>query len=156
MTGVCENEGHLGELSRTARVSRSALLIASALLATIALAGCGDGRRFTAEEFVDEVRAEGVELRLGEELFSEDESQETYAIELAQVAKLPGEGHEGPTTGSISVFDDTGGADEKLESCMATADLLCFQASNVAVVLEGSGIEAQQLGIAIERISEDE
>ena len=124
-------------------------------MAALALAGCGEGRQFTAEEFVEEVKAEGVELELGEELFSEDESQETYAVELAEVVRLPGEGHE-HSAGSLSVFDDTAGADEKLESCMATADLLCFQASNVVVVLEGGGIETQQLGLAIERLSEED
>jgi hypothetical protein len=126
----------------------------------LAVAGCGEGRQFTAEEFVDELKAEGVELELGEELFSDDESQELYAVELEPVAELPGE-HEGEgghehSGGSISIFDDTGSADEKVESCMATADLLCFQASNVVVVLEGGGIEAQQLGVAIERLSEED
>jgi hypothetical protein len=165
MSGVCENERHLGELLRKARARGSARasaapavvsLLTAALLA--ALAGCGEGRQFSAEEFVERVEAEGVELKLGDELFSDDESQELYAVELEPVAELPGAGggdgrdHSG---GSISVFDDTGAADEKVESCMATADLLCFQASNVVVVLEGGGIEAQQLGIAIERLSEE-
>ncbi len=153
MSGVCENERHLGELLRNPRAAGSACLLAVLLLA-FAAADCGEERSFTAEEFVEEVKTEGVELRLGEELFSDDDSQETYALELEQVVELPGEGRHGPIGGSLSVFDDTGGADEKVESCEATADLLCFQAANVVVVLEGGGIEAQQLGVAIERLSE--
>jgi hypothetical protein len=166
MSGVCENERHLGELLRKPRAggsARASAALALVSLLTIALlptfAGCGEGRQFTAEEFVEKVNAEGVELKLGDELFSDDESQELYAVELEPVAELPGAGegdareHSG---GSISVYDDTGSADEKVESCMATVDLLCFQASNVVVVLEGGGIEAQQLGIAIERLSEED
>ena len=154
MAGVRENEGHLSELLRKARAAGSTRIVALAGLAALLAAGCGEDRRFSAEEFADEVKAEGVELRLGEELFSEDEGQETHAVELEPVAKLPGADEENHTAGSISVFDDTGGADEKLESCKASADLLCFQASNVVVVLEGGGIEAQQLGVAIERLEE--
>ena len=71
------------------------------------------------------------------------------------MAKLPG-ADDHSTGGSLSVYDDTDGADEEIESCKATADLLCFQASNVVVVLEGGGIEAQQLAVAIERLSEQD
>ena len=122
-------------------------------LAALALAGCGEGRTFTAEEFVDEVNAEGVKLEIGRELISDRPDQELYAVELGQVAELPGgEGHAG---GSMSVYEDAAGADDELASCKGAADLLCFRAANVVVVLEGGGIEAQQLGIAIERIAEE-
>ena len=155
MVGVCEDEGHLSELLRTRRVGRSTAAALTLILLVVAAGGCGQNREFTAEEFVEDVKAEGVELRLGDELFSDDESQELYALELEQVAKLPGtDGNK--TGGSLSVFEDTDGADEKVTSCKATADLLCFQASNVVVVLEGGGIEAQQLAVAIERLSEQD
>jgi hypothetical protein len=122
-------------------------------LAALALAGCGEGRTFTAEEFVEQVRAEGVKLELGRELLTDRDDQELYAIELEPVAELPGgEGHAG---GSISVSEDSDGADDELASCNAAADLLCFRAANVVVVLEGGGIEAEQLGVAIERIADE-
>jgi hypothetical protein len=129
-------------------------------LALLALAGCADGRTFTAQEFVDEIKAEGVELTLGESLFTDEEGKELYAIELEPVAELPGEaeGGEGAhehTGGSLSVYDETGGADEEIENCRAAADLLCYQAANIVVVLEGGGIESQQLGVAMQRLSED-
>jgi hypothetical protein len=118
------------------------------------LAGCGDGRTFTAEEFVEEVNGEGVQLRLGSELVTDREDKELYGVELEPVANLPGAGgaHSG---GSMSVYEDSDGADEELASCEAAADLLCFRAANVVIVLEGGGIEAQQLGVAIERIADE-
>jgi len=127
--------------------------VAALAVSALALAGCGEGRTFTAEEFVDEVNGEGVKLELGEELVTDREGQELYAVELAQVAELPG--GERHTGGSISVSDDADGADEELASCQAAADLLCFRAANVVVVLEGGGIEAEQLGVAIERVADD-
>lgn len=135
-----------------ARARRHAAALALALLG---LAACGEERRFSAEEFVQEVREQGVELSLGQELFSEDPDQDLYAIELEPVAELPGaEGERGHTGGSLSVFDDNTGAESDLSSCERSADLLCYRAANVVVVLEGGGIEAQQLGVAIQRLSE--
>jgi hypothetical protein len=154
MPGVCENDRHLAEVLRTPRARGSSLAVL--LAALIALAGCGEEEPYDAREFVDEVRAEGVNLILGEELFSDEEGQELYALELEPVADLPGEGGEHERIGgSISVYDDAADADGKFESCRATADLLCYQAANVVVVLEGGGIEAQQLGVAMQRLSED-
>jgi hypothetical protein len=123
----------------------------------LALAACGGGKTFSAEEFVDEVNAQGVHLELGEKLLTDEEDKTLYAVELAQVADLPGEagGHE-HSGGSISVYDDTGGADGEMEDCRTAADLLCYQAANVVVILQGGGIEAQQLGVAIKRLSEEE
>lgn len=129
--------------------------MAALALAALALAACGEEKRFGAEEFVEEVRAQGVELTLGEELFSEDPDQELYEVELEPAAELPDETSEDAHTGgSLSVFDDGSGADEELRSCEEAADLLCYRAANVVVVLEGGGIEAQQLGIAIQRLSD--
>lgn len=153
MASVCENERHPFELLRTAAVRQTRGVITATLVSAALLAGCGGDRTFTAEEFVDEVNAEGVRLELGRELVTDRDDQELYAVELGQVAELPGgERHAG---GSMSVFDDGDGADEDLASCQAAADLLCFRAANVVVVLEGGGIEAEQLGVAIERVADD-
>ncbi|MGH2923263.1 MAG: hypothetical protein ACRDKH_04455 [Solirubrobacterales bacterium] len=133
------------------RGNRLAAVLAAAVLAL--LAGCGEGREFSAEEFVDAVNAEGVELRLGSELVTDQADKQLYAVELEPVAQLPGgSGHAG---GSIGVLDDSDAADAELASCEAAADLLCYRAGNVVVVLEGGGIEAQQLGVAIERVAEE-
>lgn len=119
-----------------------------------ALAACGGDKTFTAEEFIEEVNAEGVNLQLGDPLVTSEEDKELYEVELESLAALPGEkaGHAG---GSLSVYEEAGDADQEMETCAAAADLLCYRASNVVVVLEGGGIEAQQLGVAIERLRED-
>ena len=123
-----------------------------------ALAGCGGEPSFTAEEFVDGVNAEGVELRLGEPLVTDEESKELYAVELEPVGAPPAdsEGEPGHIGGSLSVYDENGGgADDEIATCENAADLLCFRAANVVVVLEGGGIEAQQFAVAMQRLSED-
>ena len=122
--------------------------------AALLLAACGEEKSFTVEEFVDGVNDEGVALQLGDELFTDEEGKRVYAIELEPVARLPGQ-RAGHTGGSINVYDDSAGADSQLESCKGSADLLCYRAANVVVVLEGGGIEAQQLGIAIQRLESD-
>jgi len=108
----------------------------------------------TAQEFVDGVNEEGVKLRLGEPLLTDDSSKELFAVELEQVAELPGS-DRGSIGGSLSVSDESDGAEDELSSCSASADLLCYRIANIVVVLEGGGIEAQQLGVAVERLSED-
>lgn len=126
----------------------------AAALTAATLAACGSEKTFTAEEFVDHVNEEGVKLELGEPLITDDESKELYAVELEPVSKLPGS-ESGHTGGSLSAYDDADGAEDELSSCSASADLLCYRAANIVVVLEGGGIEAQQLGVAVERLSED-
>lgn len=128
----------------------------AALLASLAmvLAGCGEEKTYTAEEFVDRVNDEGVKLKLGEPLITDDESKELFAVELAPVSNLPGS-EPGADAGSLSAYDEPSGAEDELESCGASADLLCYRLANIVVVLEGGGIEAQQLGIAVERLGEE-
>ena len=118
-----------------------------------AIRGGGAGGGFDARGFVEEVNSEGVNLTLGDPLISSQEGQEVYAVELEPLADLPAEQHR-HSGGSLSVFKDEAGADEEIESCRASADLLCYRAANVVVVLEGGGIETQQLAVAIERLSD--
>ena len=129
-------------------------------LAVLALVipGCGQERSFSAEEFVEEVNAQGVELTLEEELLTEEEGKELFAVELEPVAELPGEAGKGEdrhSAGSLSVYEDEGRADGEMETCRAAADLICYQAGNIVIVLEGAGIEAQQLAKAMERLAEE-
>ena len=127
--------------------------LACAVLAC-ALLACGEEKTYTAQEFVDQVNEEGVKLKLGEPLITDDESKELFAVELAPVSNLPGS-EPGAVAGSLSAYDEPSGAEDELESCGASADLLCYRLANIVVVLEGGGIEAQQLGVAVERLSED-
>jgi hypothetical protein len=132
---------------------RSARGALAAALCVSALAGCGEERTFTTEEFVEDVRAEGVELKLGDPLVTDEEDKELYAVELESL-DLPGDTGE-HASGSLSVYEATDGADDELASCKASADLLCYRVANVVVVLEGGGVEAQRLGVAMERLADE-
>jgi hypothetical protein len=131
-----------------------------AALAAIALAlgatGCSRERSLTASEFVTQINDQGVELRLGDRLVTDDESEEIYALELEPVAGLPGKAagnqHSG---GSLSVHDDGAAADERLSACEASADLLCYRAANIVIVLEGGGLQTQRLGAAMQNLAEE-
>ena len=128
-----------------------------ALLAAVASGGCSKERTFSADEFVAEVKAEGVELHLGEELLTDDEGKELFAVSLEPLPGVqPPVGDEGEPelSGSLAVYDDTDGADTGMQSCTASGDLLCYQASNVVVILEGRGLEAQQLAVAIQKLAD--
>ena len=124
-----------------------------------ALAGCGGEPRFTTEEFVDGVVRQGVELRLGEPLVTDEEGKELYAVELEPLGgpRVDSQGEPVHSGGSLSVYDENeGDPDAELESCEMAADLLCFRAANVVVVLEGGGLEARQLGVAMQRLAAEE
>jgi hypothetical protein len=143
--------GGVGRIGRWAMPAVA--LVAAAGIAT----GCGGGRTFAAEEFVDEVNAQGVDLRLGDPLFTDEEGKELYAVELESLTDLPGSksSQQERAGGSLSVYDDPSDADRELASCESAADLLCYRVSNIVVVLEGGGIAAQRLGVAMQRLSEE-
>jgi hypothetical protein len=128
--------------------------MAALAAAALALGACGEDKEFDAQGFVEDVNAEGAKLELGKPLISSVEGQEVYAIALEPLTDLPDEARP-HSEGSLSVFEDSSGADDEMETCRASADLICFRASNVVIVLEGGGIEARQLAVAMERLSED-
>jgi hypothetical protein len=135
------------------------LALAALAVVGASIAGCGSERTFTAAQFVDRISAEGVSIQLGRRLPSGANAKELYAVSLPP---LPGEpkpprGSEGDAgaSGSLYLYGNTGSAGDELDACRASGGLLCFQASNVVVVLddEGSGLEAQRLGVAIKRLA---
>jgi hypothetical protein len=141
-------------------IRRLAALAALALVAALAIGCGGGGATFTASEFVDRVSAQGVSIQLGRRLPSGGDAKEVYAISLPP---LPGEapppkGSEGGpgAGGSLYVYGDTGAAGDELTACRGSGGLMCFQASNIVVVLddEGSGLEARRLGVAIKRLAQ--
>jgi hypothetical protein len=139
-------------------LSRRVLVGLCAATVVVSALGCGgseEERTFSAAEFVEAVNAEGVELRLGEPLVTDDEDSELYAVELKSVSSLPGAEGGSRVEGSLSVSPDGSGADEEIASCEQAADLLCYRVANVVVVLEGGGIEAQQLAVAARRLAEE-
>jgi hypothetical protein len=149
----------LGVAMRGPTRGQLAGLTAAAALA-LAASSCSEERTLSADEFVADVNEQGVELTLGEPLSASDEDKEIYEIELEPLAGAPappdeeGAGHA-HTGGSLYVYDDTAAADEEMQACQAAADLVCYRAANVVVILEGGGIEAQRLGVAIQKLAED-
>jgi hypothetical protein len=135
---------------------------ASVVLAALTLAACGSEKSLTASEFVDQVNEQGVSLELGRQLPAGSDADAVHAVTLP---RLPGEprpvpdressGH-GPN-GTLYVYGDSGGAGEELDACRASGGLLCFRAANVVVVLDQqeSGISAQRLSLAIQRLASD-
>jgi hypothetical protein len=125
--------------------------------AAAAVAGCGDEGTYTAQDFVTAVNAQGVRLELGEELVTDEDGKELYAVELepAGGARRDSLGEAVHAGGSLSVYEtDEGAPDEEFRSCERAADLLCFRAANAVIVLEGGGIEARQLGVAMQRLQD--
>jgi hypothetical protein len=98
-------------------------------------------------------------MRLGRQLQSAG-GEQIYSITLPPLAgasaREPGHEGAGGASGSLYVYDDTGAAGDPLRACRASAGLVCFQASNVVVVLdeESGPLEAQRLGIATRRLSD--
>jgi hypothetical protein len=141
--------------------TRRAALMLVALSAAGALAGCGGGgQSLTASEFVSRINDEGVTMRLGRQLPTSGDADQLYAVRLPP---LPGEppppaGSEGGpgATGTLYVYGDSGAAGDQLRGCRASGGLVCFQASNIVVVLdeEAAGLEARRLGVAIRRMAD--
>jgi hypothetical protein len=136
-------------------------LVALALaIAWLFAAGCGGGQTFTASQFIDRINAQGVSFELGRQLMSGGNAKELYAVKLpplpGEPAPAPGSEGDGGASGTLYVFGDTGAADEQREACRGSGGLLCFQASNIVIVLddEGSGLEAQRLAVAMKRLAD--
>ena len=122
------------------------------------IAGCGGEPTLSASEFVDQINAQGVSIELGRKLATSGSADELYAVRLPP---LPGEPKPAPgseagrgASGSLYVFDDTGGADDQLEACRASGGLFCFRAQNIVVVLDedSSPLEVQRLAVAVSRL----
>ena len=114
----------------------------------------------TASRLIDRINAEGVSIELGRRLPSGGNAKELYAVKLPPLPgePVPARGTEGDAgaSGTLYVFGDTGSADDQREACRGSGGLLCFQASNIVIVLddEGSGLEAQRLAVAMKRLAQ--
>jgi hypothetical protein len=148
----------MSSLRAVARGRARLLSVAIAIAGVLLLSACGSGQTFSASEFVDKVKQEGVTIHLGEKLPSGGQNDTVYAVNLPP---LPGEPKPPPGTiggggssGSLYVYGDTGGADDEVTACRASG-LLCYQAANVVVMLEANGLEAQRLAVAIRKLASD-
>jgi hypothetical protein len=111
----------------------------------------------SAEEFVAAVEDEGVELELGERLATEEEGKEIYGLELVPLPRADGSAEDTHEHGggSLTVYDDVDGAEDGYEQCERAADLLCYRAANIVVIVGGGPIEAQRLAAAVANLEED-
>jgi hypothetical protein len=125
--------------------------------AVVLSTGCGEST-MSVDEFVSAVEEQGVHLELtDDELVTTEEGKELYGLELEPFPHgESGEEHGSHAHGSLAVYDEVSAADAGLESCQGAADLLCYQAGNVVVVLESGGLEAQRLAAAIRGLAEEE
>jgi hypothetical protein len=111
----------------------------------IALAGCGSSdREFTAEEFVQEVSAQGAPIALGQPLSTADPDAELYAVEVREEPDAHedeseheegGAGHE-HSGGSLRITDSADRAEEEFSRCEQAVTLLCFRAANAVLIFD--------------------
>jgi hypothetical protein len=132
----------------TSRGTPTVLVLAVVILAS----GCGE-KKLSAEEFVDAVQDEGFQIWLGERLVTEVPDKELYAVELEP---LPGPepsvgGEHDHGGGSLAVYDEVGQAEDELHNC-EDAQLACYRAANVVVILEEQN---PRLAVAISKLAQN-
>jgi hypothetical protein len=121
---------------------RTALLVLAASL--LALVGCGG---LDAETFTEQVRQQGVGIELGRELRSEEDGVKVYDFRIAPIDSTSTEAR-----GTIEVFDSEKAATDGWTRCLAAADLTCYRAGEIVVVLPSDGLEERRLAAAMQRL----
>jgi hypothetical protein len=137
--------------------------LAIAIIAAAAtLAACGEDK-LTAQEFVERMDENGAPMELGKELFTDQEGKELFEVELPTPSELAaaeeehgGEGHDHGSTGTVAVLEDSDAAEDETARCKRSADLLCFQAGNIALLVDAAADSAVivRLSKAIEGLAE--
>ena len=113
------------------------LLAVLAGLGLAAVSGCGGEKRFTTEEFVDAINAEGAAVVLGPVISTNEDGVEIRSVTLSETEPSP-TGAEGEVHGSgaVLVLDDAGEAREELARCETAPSLVCFRAANAILRFE--------------------
>ncbi len=122
-------------------------VVASAIASLgLLVAGCGG---MDAESFAERIREQGVQMQVGRELRSEQEGVTVYDFRIPPVDSTSVEAR-----GTLEVF----GSDEMARGgwtrCLAAADLTCYRAGQVVVVLPSDGLEARRLAAAMQRLEQ--
>lgn len=110
------------------------------------LSACGG---LDAQSFTDRVREQGVEIELGSELRSEEEGVEVWDFRLPPVEGGAG----GGARGTLEVYESEQSAEAGFAGCLTSADLTCFRAGEVVVILPSDGLEARRLAAAMRRLA---
>lgn len=108
------------------------------------IAGCGG---MDAESFAERIREQGVQMQVGEELRSEQEGLTVYDFRIPPIDSTSAEAR-----GTLEVFESDEMAREGWTRCLAAADLTCYRAGPVVVVLPSDGLEARRLAAAMQRL----
>ena len=120
----------------------SALLVLASSL--MALVGCGG---MDAAQFTEQIRQEGVGIELGRELRSEQDGVKVYDFRIAPIDSTSAEAR-----GTLEVFDSEKAATDGWTRCLAAADLTCYRAGEIVVVLPSDGLEERRLAAAMQRL----
>jgi len=101
-----------------------------------------------AESFAERIREQGVQMELGRELRSEQEGLAVYDFRIPPVDSTSTEAR-----GTLEVFESDEMAREGWTRCLAAADLTCYRAGQVVVVLPSDGLEARRLAAAMQQLA---
>lgn len=122
---------------------RVAALATAALLA-VGVIACGG---LDAETFTSRIQEQGVEMELGRQLSTEQDGVEVYDFRINPVDSTSEEAR-----GTLEVYDDERAAVDGWTRCLAAADLTCYRAGEIVVVLPGDGLEERRLAAAMRRL----
>jgi hypothetical protein len=127
--------------------------LAAAVIAAVALAGCGSAT-FSAEELIAEINRNGGALALGEPLAAPQDGPEIHSLTFTNPAGEPGDVH---AAGTLVVMADEDAALTEYRRCESAASLVCFRVANAVLVFEGAVPEADlmRLGRAIQAMGSD-
>lgn len=121
-----------------------ALVAALSVSLAITSLACGG---LDAESFTDRIKDQGVQMELGRQLASGQEGIEVYDFRIRPVDSTSEEAR-----GTLEVYGDERSATAGWTRCLAAADLTCYRAEKIVVVLPGDGLEARRLAAAMKRL----
>ena len=125
------------------RMIRNLMLTLALAMCALAAAGCGQ-KTFTTEQFVEEANAEGAQMILGAELYSNDSDVTVHDVSFRSGGAA-----------TIRVDANVDGAKTAYASCSNQPAFLCYRASNVVVIVQGRPPGAGPLEQAISALASD-
>lgn len=143
-TLVAATAAHCMHMTATTNSSPTSLILVGLSAIAITLTGCGG---MDAESFAERIREQGVQMQVGEELRSEQEGLTVYDFRIPPIDSTSAEAR-----GTLEVFESDEMAREGWTRCLAAADLTCYRAGPVVVVLPSDGLEARRLAAAMQRL----
>lgn len=145
--------------SRLTLGSFAARLAPPLLLIALLAGGCGSERKLTAQEFVDEMNANGAALRLGPVITQNPDGADVNEVTLTRTAPAAtGEGSKPTASGgaTLLVLADSSAAGDEFDRCQGAPALTCFRAANVVLRVEDlQPTDQARLTTAIESLADE-